>query len=85
MTRTEAIARINDRLSLIDDQQLAAVADVVEAIATDDLPRQLTDREVALIEQSKEDFRAGRTLSVAEARARTDAFLAQQRASRAKV
>jgi hypothetical protein len=64
MTRTEAIARINARLPSLDDERVQAVADFVEDIAArDDAPRQLTTRELALIEQSKEDFKAGRTYS----------------------
>lgn len=85
MTRSEAIARINARLSSLDDERVLTVADIVDEIAaSDDKPRQLTARELALIEQSRQDFRAGRSLTLGEARARTDAFLAQRRASRAK-
>ena len=85
MTRSEAIARINARLSSLDDERVLTVADIVDEIAiSDDASRQLTAHELALIEQSRQDFRAGRTLTLEEARARTDAFLAQRRASRAK-
>lgn len=85
MTRSEAIARINARLSSLDDERVLTVADIVDEIAaSDDSSRQLTAHELALIEQSRQDFRAGRTLTLEEARARTDAFLAQRRASRAK-
>jgi hypothetical protein len=45
---------------------------------TDDLPRDLTAHELALIEQAKEDFRAGRSCSFDEARARIDQFLAER-------
>jgi hypothetical protein len=80
MTRTEAIAIINACLSTLDDARVQTVADIVEDMATtDDHPRALTPRELALIEQSREDFKAGRTLSTEEARARTLAFLAQRR------
>jgi hypothetical protein len=44
---------------------------------TDDLPRKLTAHERALIEQAKEDFRAGRSYSLDEARALTDQVLAK--------
>jgi hypothetical protein len=77
MTRTEALAIINAKLSSLDDERVMTVADIVQDLAQpDDLPRDLTPRELALIEQSKEDFKAGRTYSLAEARAMTDAFLA---------
>jgi hypothetical protein len=44
---------------------------------TDDLPRKLTAHERALIEQSKEDFKAGRSYSLDEARAQSDQVLAK--------
>jgi hypothetical protein len=76
MTRTEAIARINAQLSSLDDERVLAVADIVEDIAaTDDQLRPLTPRELALIEQSREDFKAGRTLTIDEARALSDQFI----------
>lgn len=59
------------------------MADMVRSLCGEPVPlRVLTPRELALIEQSKADFAAGRTLSSAEARARTDAFLAARRAAR---
>ena len=78
MTRTEAIAVINAKLSALDDERVKTVVDIVEDIAqsSDDLTRDLTARELALIEQSKEDFKSGRTYSLSEARAMTDAALA---------
>ena len=45
---------------------------------TDDLPRELTAHERALIEQAKEDFKVGRSYSLDEARALTDQFLAKR-------
>ena len=63
MTRAEAIAAINAKLSSLDDDGVMEVASIVEDIAApDDLPRALTARELALIEQSKEDFKAGRVV-----------------------
>jgi hypothetical protein len=77
MTRTEAMAIITYALQTVDDTTLEAAAahiakratptgvtvgDIQEAFAVESvLPRQLTARELALIEQSKEDFRLGRT------------------------
>ena len=81
MTRTEAIAAINAKLSSLDDDGVLAVASIVEDIAADgDLPRALTARELALIEQSKEDFKAGRVVAQEDYRADMDAFLSQRRA-----
>ena len=58
---------------------------MVDGVADEEsvLPRELTARELELIEQSKEDFRQGRTLSLDEAETRTEAFLAEHRRSRA--
>lgn len=85
MSRAETIAIITAGLASLDDARLQAVAEIVrEAGDSEPLPRELTAEELRLIEQSKEDFRTGRTLSPAEARARTDHFLALRRAARAK-
>ena len=66
----------------------AAQTMVAEFIANDDddgedLLRHLTEEDYALIEQSKEDFRLGRTMSLEEAEAETTAFLAERRRLRA--
>lgn len=80
MTRAEAIAAINAKLSSLDDDGVLAVAGIVDDIAAaDDLPRALTARELALIEQSKEDFQAGRVVSQDDYRAEMDAFLSERR------
>ena len=80
MTRAQAIAAINAKLSSLDDERVQAVAAIVDDIAADgDFPRALTARELALIEQSKEDFKAGRVVSQEEYRAEMDAFLLQRR------
>jgi hypothetical protein len=85
MTRAEAIAAINAKLSSLDDDEVMAVASIIEDIAAaDELPRALTARELALIEQSKEDFRVGRTYTAAESRAYIDKALARRREQRAK-
>ena len=81
MTRTEAIAIINKKLADLDDEAVLTVADIVQDMDTaSTLPRKLTARELELIEQSKADFREGRTYSIDEARARSDAFLQSLRA-----
>ena len=79
MSKIDFIHRINSELENLDEDQLAAVADFVGAMTANALPRPLTAREAALIRQSKEDFRQGRTLTLDEARARTDAFLRRRR------
>ena len=81
MTRAEAIAAINAKLSSLDDDGVLAVAGIVEDIAeVDEVPRALTARELALIEQSKEDFKAGRVVSQEDYRVEMEAFLSQRRA-----
>ena len=79
MTRTEAIATITAKLGALDDERLQALVDIVDDIAANEALRPLTARELALLDQSKADFKEGRTLSLDEARARTDAYLAERR------
>ncbi len=77
MTRSEAIGIIEKALPEADEATLAAAAELFQAAADPSvLPRALTPRELQLIDQSKEDFRQGRTLSSAEARASIDEALA---------
>ena len=99
MTRTEAIAIITQSLETVDDTTLECAAahlagqaeatgltvgDIVDAFATDSvLPRALTAREFELIEQSKEDFRLGRTHTPEESEAYVDAELQRRRQARA--
>lgn len=86
MTRTQAIAIIEKALPAADEATLAAVAELLQnaSTGTDELPRELTPRELELIEQSKEDFRHGRTLSSDEYRADMSAFLEVLKAKHAK-
>jgi hypothetical protein len=78
MTRTETIANINARLLSLDDDKVQAVADLVEEMAADDdLPRAFDSDELLAIEESRADFREGRTYSLSEAKALTDEFLAK--------
>ena len=79
MIRTEAIATITAKLGALDDERLQAVVEIVDDIAANEVLRPLTARELALLDQSKADFKEGRTLSLDEARARTDAYLAERR------
>jgi hypothetical protein len=87
MTRSEALAIMNKHLDRASDETLAAAAERLEAMADDFpsgdeiaeplssaswLPRPLTAQELALIEQSKEDFRLGRTYTLEETRKALD-------------
>ena len=98
MTRSEAIATINKHLEAADDTLLEAVAanlegrplptmTVGEALETfpseSVLPRPLTTKELALIEQAKSDFLLGRTHTLDESEAMLDAELDRRRGSRA--
>lgn len=87
MTRSEAIAIIERSLPSADEATLSAAAALFQAARPESsvLPRTLTPREMALVEQSKADFNAGRTYTVREARVYIDEALARRRAQRAKV
>jgi hypothetical protein len=79
MTRVQALAIITAKLASLDDEHVMTVAEIVQSIdAADELPRELTAHELALIEQAKEDFKAGRSYSLDEARALTDQVLAKR-------
>ena len=79
MTRTEAIATIAAKLAVLDDEQLLAVADIVQSFeGASKSVRQLSARENALLERSKADFAAGRSLSHDEMLARLDERLARR-------
>ena len=82
MTRIETIATLTAKLGALDDERLQAVIEIVEDISSNDMMRPLAAREIALLEQSRADFKEGRTLSLDEARARTDAYLAERRSLR---
>ncbi len=86
MTRMQTIEQITAKLATLDDDRLQVVAEMLEDMDLEEsvLPRELTDEELALIEQSREDFRQGRTLSAAEAWASIDEALARAGAIRAK-
>jgi hypothetical protein len=89
MTRAEAIAIIHRRLAEADDATVRSVAEQLTVAAENrsldsDLPRPLTEKELALIEQSKEDFRQGRTYTLEEAETYLDEAMDRRRAVRAK-
>ncbi len=87
MTRHQTIAAITARLETLDDRQIETIAEFVQSIVTTDSDelRELTPRELALIDQSKEDFRTGRTLSVEDAKASIDEALASRGVRRSQV
>jgi len=80
MTRTEAISIITDKLALLDDEGVLSLAEYAEDLADAGAVRSLTERELALIEEAKADFAAGRTYTMEEARRLSDAFIADLRA-----
>jgi hypothetical protein len=82
MTKLADINTIADNLRSLTDEQLAMLADVTTTWARQTGTIELTDAETAAIEQSIEDFKRGRTLSLDEAEARTIDFLVRRRASR---
>lgn len=79
MTRHDAIAAINARLADADDETVEAVAEFVRSLDEPRPVRPLSERERSLLEQSRADFKAGRTYTMEESRARTDAMLAKYR------
>lgn len=85
MTKTEAIAIISAALPALDDEGAAKLAAVAQSLArtqasASETLRALTPEELAGIERSKEDFEAGRTYTMSEARALSDVFLQELRA-----
>jgi hypothetical protein len=83
MTRSQAIAVINDKLAEADEATVHEIVDLL--ISTEQPIRQLTPRELELVEQSKADFAAGRTVSLDECMANVDAELARRRTARGQL
>jgi hypothetical protein len=77
MTRTEAIEKIQAALPALADEQVDALAEMVQAWAEPREPLDLTPEELAGIERSREDFKHGRTLTDDEYQAEMDAFIAR--------
>lgn len=76
MIRTEAIAIITANLPNLDDAAVTELAEHVKASTTPFMLRDLTDDELAAIERSRQDFKAGRTSSADEYRDEMHAFMA---------
>jgi hypothetical protein len=71
--------RIVELWTSLIEKQREALVDLAEAAEPAGRLR-LTDEETAALARSKDDFTAGRTLSLTEAEAATDAFLPGLRA-----
>jgi hypothetical protein len=81
MTQTETIDVISQRLAGLDDRRLKEVADMIEAMSVPDATRRsLSDRETKLLIAACADFANGRTVTIDESRARTDALFARYEA-----
>jgi hypothetical protein len=86
MTRAQAIATITRTLETFDDESVQVVAEIVSEMDTAPATpiRALSAREQSLLVQSKADFTAGRTVTLDESRARTDALFARFAAAQSK-
>ena len=82
MTRSQAVATITAKLETADEATVQTVVDLL--IAAERPIRDLTPRELALLDQSKADFAAGHTASLDECMTHVDAELARRRAARAR-
>jgi hypothetical protein len=82
MTRTEAIAFIAAQLPVADEATVLTVAEILADAAQP--IRDLTQRELDLVAQSKADFGAGRTYSTDEVFGHIDARRAARRAAPAR-
>jgi hypothetical protein len=79
MTKHEALAIIEASLPALDAGQAMALADVAQSMTRP--RRSLSDREKHLLLQSHADFADGRTVTLEQSRARTDALFARFRAA----
>lgn len=85
MTRAEAIAIIERGLAEADDDTLERAADVFrEAGLGSVLGRELSEREKALLEQSKADFAAGRWLTQEQLDVNLDAMFERHTQGRSR-
>jgi hypothetical protein len=78
MIRVEAIATITRKLASFDNERVLTVASIVAEMDEPPAPplRALSERETALLAQSKADFAAGRSYSHEEAIEMIDDLLA---------
>ncbi|WP_144083586.1 hypothetical protein [Hyphomicrobium nitrativorans] len=82
MSRTDAINAIAKNLPRLREDELATLVAVTTAWAQPERTVSLTPAERDAVERSRKDFAAGRTLTLDEAEARTDEYLAARRAAR---
>jgi hypothetical protein len=75
MTRKDAIAIIEQTLLSLDDEAAMALAEMAQSLAKPFVMRKLTTEELRLVEQSKEDFRSGRTLTADEYKREMNEFM----------
>lgn len=78
MSKFEVIATITAQLADADDETVEAVAAFVRSLTAAPV-RPLSPREQNLLAQSRADFEAGRTLTMDEFMASTDAMLSRHR------
>ena len=76
------MAIIKEKLASLDDEGVEAVAAFAQSMGHPLDVSQLTPEELAGIERSKADFREGRTYSLDEARAISEAMIAKRRSVR---
>ena len=78
MTKQLAIDQITARLPTLEEEQVLDILEFIETISAESvLPRPLTEEELGLLEQSRQDFREGRTMTMVEAVASIDEALAK--------
>lgn len=75
MPRPESLERLNRALEKLDDEQIAHLADIAADLAQDGPGGEFTEEDLASIDRGREDFKAGRTYTIEEIRARSDVFL----------
>ncbi|MFA5949390.1 MAG: hypothetical protein WC807_03820 [Hyphomicrobium sp.] len=82
MTRAEAVALITWELETLYDERVRKLAEIVHEMAAGagGLTRELSPAELELLEQSKEDFKAGRTYSWEEYTREMNGFMDHMRA-----
>lgn len=73
------MAIINAALPVLDDARVATVAEIVQSFVEPKpfVLRELSGDELAAIERSKEDFKAGRTYSPEQYKNEMDAYMAR--------
>ena len=68
---------ITTALPALDDARIAAVAQMVQSLVRPGTALDLTDEELAAVERSKADFKAGRTLLATAYEHEMNAFMSR--------